>query len=102
MWIAGNFQAVSIQFAAITFIYQYAAFKTRKKVYIRFFDKVFRGVCQKEIEGFDEKEITNEYKRLFEESGKEILPNIIDFHISNFTRLEGGGCMIIRLQPITP
>ncbi|MGE0083558.1 MAG: hypothetical protein AB7S75_03985 [Desulfococcaceae bacterium] len=30
------------------------------------FDKVFRGVYQKEIEGFDPKEITNEYKALAE------------------------------------
>ncbi len=30
------------------------------------FDKVFRGVYQKEIEGFDPKEITNEYKALSE------------------------------------
>ncbi|KPA18468.1 ATPase domain protein, prokaryote domain protein [Candidatus Magnetomorum sp. HK-1] len=29
------------------------------------FDKVFRGVYQKEIEAFDPKEITNEYKELF-------------------------------------
>ncbi|MBF0201046.1 MAG: hypothetical protein HQK66_06995 [Desulfamplus sp.] len=31
------------------------------------FDKVFRGVYQEEIEGFDEKEIRNEYKALFDE-----------------------------------
>ncbi|MBF0103506.1 MAG: hypothetical protein HQK77_21625 [Desulfobacterales bacterium] len=30
------------------------------------FDKVFRGIYQKEIQGFDPKEITNEYKALFE------------------------------------
>jgi len=30
------------------------------------FDKVFRGVYQKEIEDFDPKDITNEYKALFE------------------------------------
>ncbi len=35
------------------------------------FDKVFRGVYQKEIDGFDEKEITNEYKRLLEEANKK-------------------------------
>ncbi len=29
------------------------------------FDKVFRGVYQKEIEAFDPREITNEYKALF-------------------------------------
>ena len=31
------------------------------------FDKVFRGVYQQEIEGFDEKEIRNEYKALLDE-----------------------------------
>ncbi|MBF0102571.1 MAG: hypothetical protein HQK77_16850 [Desulfobacterales bacterium] len=31
------------------------------------FDKVFRGIYQKEIQGFDPKEITNEYKALFEQ-----------------------------------
>ncbi len=31
------------------------------------FDKVFRGVYQEEIDAFDEKEIRNEYKALFEE-----------------------------------
>ncbi|MCP4751588.1 MAG: hypothetical protein GY866_11890, partial [Proteobacteria bacterium] len=35
------------------------------------FDKVFRGVYQKEIENFDEKEITNEYKALFKKSEKK-------------------------------
>jgi len=31
------------------------------------FDKVFRGVYQKEIDGFDPKHIKNEYKRLYEQ-----------------------------------
>ncbi|MEZ4529270.1 MAG: hypothetical protein R2941_25455, partial [Desulfobacterales bacterium] len=35
------------------------------------FDKVFRGVYQAEIEAFDEKEIRNEYKALFEESQRK-------------------------------
>ena len=32
------------------------------------FDKVFRGVYQKEIEGFDPKDVTREYKALLDES----------------------------------
>ncbi|MCP4345524.1 MAG: hypothetical protein GY795_08360 [Desulfobacterales bacterium] len=35
-------------------------------VHDNIFDKVFRGVYQKEIESFDPREITNEYKVLFE------------------------------------
>ncbi len=32
------------------------------------FDKVFRGVYQKEIDGFDPKEISDEYKALYKEA----------------------------------
>ncbi len=32
------------------------------------FDKVFRGVYQKEINGFDPKEISNEYRALYEKA----------------------------------
>ncbi|MCP4108949.1 MAG: hypothetical protein GY749_26030 [Desulfobacteraceae bacterium] len=35
------------------------------------FDKVFRGVYQKEIRAFDPKEITDEYKVLFDRLGRE-------------------------------
>ncbi|MDM8549263.1 hypothetical protein QUF72_04260 [Desulfobacterales bacterium HSG2] len=35
------------------------------------FDKVFRGVYQKEINGFDPREITNEYKALYESLKRE-------------------------------
>lgn len=35
------------------------------------FDKVFRGVYQKEIEAFDAKDIVNEYKTLLEEATKK-------------------------------
>ena len=35
------------------------------------FDKVFRGVYQKEIEGFDPAEIRNEYRAMFDEIQKK-------------------------------
>jgi hypothetical protein len=40
-------------------------------IYDNIFDKVFRGVYQKEIEAFDPREITNEYKTLFEKLKRE-------------------------------
>ncbi|MCP4105880.1 MAG: hypothetical protein GY749_10145, partial [Desulfobacteraceae bacterium] len=40
-------------------------------VHDNIFDKVFRGVYQKEINAFDPKEITDEYKVLFEKLGAE-------------------------------
>lgn len=42
-----------------------------KGVQDNIFDKVFRGVYQKEITEFDPKELTNEYKALFKKSQKK-------------------------------
>jgi hypothetical protein len=36
-----------------------------------------------------------------EKLDKDHIFSVIDFHILNFTRPEGGGCIVIRRRPIT-